>query len=59
MEITVTMSRAAYESYLRNGIKNKEALIEYLNKTGRYRGTVTDVSVDEDIQRNPFVKVEE
>lgn len=58
-EIVVTMSRAAYENYMTRGkLKSKEALIQYLNESGHYRGTVVDVHVDADVARNPFVNVE-
>lgn len=53
-EITVTMSRAAYEYYLKRGhVKSKEALIKYLNETGHYRGEVTDIRVEADAERKP------
>ena len=59
-EIVVTMSRAAYEYYMTHGkLKSKEALIQYLNNTGNYRGTVVDVHVDANIARNPFVEVKD
>ncbi len=58
-EITVTMSRAAYEYYMTRGhLKSKEALIKYLNESGRYRGTVTDIRVEADAERNPYPKEE-
>lgn len=51
-EITVTMSKAAYEFYEQNwndkGKKrfSKEALIQYIDKTGGYMGTVVDIAID-------------
>ena len=58
-EIVVTMTRAAYEAYMNRGkLKNKDALIKYLNETGHYLGTVVDVHVEANITRNPFVEVE-
>lgn len=58
-EIVVTMTRAAYESYMSKGkLKNKEALIKYLNETGNYLGKVVDVHVEANVTRNPFVEVE-
>lgn len=58
-EIVVTMSRAAYDSYMTRGkLKNKKELIRYLNDVGHYRGTVVDVNVEANITRNPFVEVE-
>lgn len=58
-EIVVTMSRAAYDSYMTRGkLKSKKDLIDYLNSVGHYRGTVVDVNVEANITRNPFVEVE-
>lgn len=59
-EIVVTMSRAAYDSYMTRGkLKSKKDLINYLNETGHYMGTVVDVHVEANVARNPFVQVEE
>ena len=46
--ITVEMTRAAYETYKRNwrdDCFSKEALIKYIDKTGGYMGKVVDITV--------------
>lgn len=46
--ITVEMTRAAYETYKRNWRDDgfsKEALIKYSDKTGGYMGKVVDITV--------------
>ena len=64
-DIKVTMSRAAYSYYMKSrkegggGIKNKQELIEYLNKTGGFRGNVTDIIVEADALRKPRAKDDE
>lgn len=46
--ICVEMTRAAFDTYKANWKEDgfcKEALIKYLNSTGGYLGTVTDITV--------------
>lgn len=47
-ELTVEMTRAAYEFYKKNWRDDgfsKEALIKYIDKTGGYMGKVVDITV--------------
>lgn len=48
--ISVSMSRKAYNLYMKrkDGFKSRKQLIDYLNKTGGYLGTVTDIIVEAD-----------
>lgn len=62
--ITVTMTRDAYNRYLRSaedgggGLKDKSRLIKYLNDVGGYLGHVTNVVIEnEKIKTNYTDKV--
>ena len=51
-EITVTMTRAAFETYKsgwsgRDGKFSKEALVKYVNQTGGYIGRVVDITIED------------
>ena len=48
MNITITMTKTARERYAREGLRDLPALIVYLNETGNYLGTVTEVFVERD-----------